>query len=540
MYSHCCGFVNYGMFWRMKAHRWLACIGVFGFVVWFAPASFSGEILWNNSLTHSTDLAGSSGAGLLAGELGLAFAVTNAGESAVRIFPLPVERLRNRYVFLNAEVKAENVSAKPNPWNGIKVMARIDTPDGTQWPQPEIPTGSFDWRNYSRRLLIPANATAVSLILGLENVSGKVWFRTVRLDLAREVTDLPAAPTNAPIFTGHTQPRLRGAMVSPDTLTESDLTVLARDWGANVIRWQLIRYGADAADNSPEKYDRWLGRQLEQLDRGLAWAAKLGVEVVVDLHSPPGGRPISGGGYQAAIGSLWTDTNAQTHFIDVWRTIAKRYRGDQRIWGFDLVNEPADENVAEGCDDWQTLAMRAGQAVRGMDPHRTLIVEPADWGSASGFIGFHPLALANVVYSFHIYDPPTFTHQGVFSPSPPVAYPGQIDGAWWDKSALARAIAPATAFAARYRVQLYVGEFSVIRWAPGGENYLSDLIDLMESHGWDWSYHAFREWDGWSVEHGPDKNDHAPSAVPTARKQVLLKWLGKNQTPAASKAKSEP
>jgi len=56
------------------------------------------------------------------------------------------------------------------------------------------------------------------------------------------------------------------------------------------------------------------------------------------------------------------------------------------------------------------------------------------------------------------------------------------------------------------------------------------LLEVIESHGWDWSYHAFREWDGWSVEHGADTGDHNRTAQPTARKQVLLKWLRQNKT----------
>jgi endoglucanase len=194
--------------------------------------------------------------------------------------------------------------------------------------------------------------------------------------------------------------------------------------------------------------------------------------------------------------------------------------------------------VAEGCDDWQSLALRAGQAIRSIDPASTLIVEPPDWGSASGFVDFQPLGLSNVVYSFHIYDPHQFTHQGVHGPSPPITYPGMINGRLWDKGAIEDTIEPATAFAKRYRVHLYVGEFSVIRWAPGGDKYLSDLIEVMEGHGWDWSYHAFREWDGWSVEHGSDPSDHTRTVEPTARKQVLLKWLRQNKTETGSKKDS--
>jgi hypothetical protein len=67
--------------------------------------------------------------------------------------------------------------------------------------------------------------------------------------------------------------------------------------------------------------------------------------------------------------------------------------------------------------------------------------------------------------------------------------------------------------------------------APGAANYLRDCIELFEEYGWDWTYHAYREWDGWSVEHGSDPNDHQPTAEPTDRKQLLLSWFAKNEKP---------
>ena len=57
------------------------------------------------------------------------------------------------------------------------------------------------------------------------------------------------------------------------------------------------------------------------------------------------------------------------------------------------------------------------------------------------------------------------------------------------------------------------------------------VIDLFEEQGWDWAYHAFREWDGWSVEHGPDPKDHTPSRAPTDREKLLRSWYGKNRRP---------
>jgi hypothetical protein len=93
---------------------------------------------------------------------------------------------------------------------------------------------------------------------------------------------------------------------------------------------------------------------------------------------------------------------------------------------------------------------------------------------------------------------------------------------------------PVREFQRAYNVHIYAGEFSAIRWAPGDSayRYLKDVIELFEEYGWDWTYHAYREWDGWSVEHGSDPNDHAPTKEPTDRKKLLLQWFAQNEKPA--------
>ena len=53
----------------------------------------------------------------------------------------------------------------------------------------------------------------------------------------------------------------------------------------------------------------------------------------------------------------------------------------------------------------------------------------------------------------------------------------------------------------------------------------------MEENGWDWAYHAFREWDGWSVEHGPTSSRALRSEQPTDRQKLLMRWFEKNERP---------
>ncbi len=147
---------------------------------------------------------------------------------------------------------------------------------------------------------------------------------------------------------------------------------------------------------------------------------------------------------------------------------------------------------------------------------------------------FYPLPISNVVYSVHMYVPHTFTHQGVGRPGQPVDYPGLVDGKPYDKAALEAALKPTIDFQKRYNVAIYIGEFSAIRWAPGDSayRYLKDVIDIFEAHGWDWSYHAFREWDGWSVEHTGDRANRAPATTETSRQRLLREAFRANQKPA--------
>lgn len=443
--------------------------------------------------------------------------------------PLDPSLLRGRRIIFGADVKATDVGKKPNPWNGVKVMLVIEDGTGRSYPQPEIPTGTFDWKHFSTSVAVPASATNITLILGIENAPGEVWFSkpVIRERVGLSQSLMPDA--NRKVFLGHSAGRLRGAMAGTE-LSEEDIRYFGTVWRGNVLRLQLFE--AARKDRALGEYDAWLEGRLAHTDRMLSWCAKYGVSAVVDLHSPPGGQAFEAG-YITAKGRIFTDPAAQEKFVEVWQRIATRYKGNRTIWGFDLVNEPDDSMVAEDCLDWNALADRAARAVRAIDPDRTLIIEPNAWGGPQGFEGFEPLDLPNVVYSFHFYQPMQFTHQGIHGNAREVSYPGLIGGKSWDRNALEQAMLPAIEFAEKYRVQMYVGEFSAIRIAPPGAaaRYLEDVIGIFEKHGFDWSYHAYREWQGWSLEHEGSLDAPKASGNATDRQLVVTGWFARNEKP---------
>jgi aryl-phospho-beta-D-glucosidase BglC (GH1 family) len=494
-----------------------------------------GDVVYEADFESADALGGWSGAAVL--EPGCASPRAVALENKANVSgaiisrQLPAEALRGCRIRGAAMVRAEQVSPKPNPWNGIKFMLITESPAGKSYPQATVETGAFDWRRAGFTASVPADATNVTLVLGLEQVTGKVWFDDLKLTVAKAPITVQPKPMAGPVFKGHSLPRLRGAMVSPNIDAES-LRVLGQEWNANLIRFQLIRSGRVGQPAMSGGYDAWLEGELKRLDAILPLCEQYGLFVVVDLHSPPGGKATAGG-YLGSDSGLFSDRQAQEKFVEVWRRIAGRYKDAKAIWGYDLANEPVEDQSEDTCDDWQALSERAARAIRAIDPERAIILEPSQWGSPEGLTDLVPIAVSNVVYSVHMYLPHAFTHQGVFGPGPAYRYPGLIDGKHWDKAQLERALQPAIAFQDRYHVHIYIGEFSAIRWAPdnSARRYLGDLIDIFEAHGWDWSYHAFREWSGWSVEHGPDRQDTRPATSPTERQRLLCDWFARNQKP---------
>ena len=496
-------------------------------------ASQKGDVIFATDFEGTNVLAGWSGPAKLAARFqnGHSLCIEKA---ALAQLTLPVERARGCVLTFSAMITAENVSEKPKPWNGVKFMAPIVSPAGKQWPAASLDTGSFDWKRCFFTVRVPSDATRLTLCLGLEAVTGKAWFDDIHVVVRRlPFVPAPARGTPGPVFKGHDVPRLRGAMISPD-IDETGLRTFGQEWNANVIRWQLVRHARRGETSfTLADYDAWLEGELAKLDAALPLCEKYGLLVVVDLHSPPGGtRTVSG--YVGSDGGLFTSKAAQEKFIEVWQKMARRYQNSRVVWGYDLANEPIEDEVTESAADWQELAERAARVVRAIDPKHAIIVEPAQGGGPNGLKELQPLDVPGVVYSVHMYLPHAFTHQDVHDRSEKQwVYPGEIAGKRWDKATLEATLQPVVEFQQRYGVHIYIGEFSAIRWAPQGSayRYLKDLIAIFEAHGWDWTYHAFREWSGWSVEHGEDRANPNPSPTPTEREKLLREWFAKNRKP---------
>ncbi len=305
------------------------------------------------------------------------------------------------------------------------------------------------------------------------------------------------------------RPQVRGVMLSQGSVSDDDFRTL-RAWGATVARYQMYPFGPEWKGKTGDRsgFAKWLDWKIGVLvGEALPLARKYGIPLVVDMHVPPGGR--GGSGMKMLDNPLWA-----SFFIDCWEKIVRRVRGEDGVYAFDLVNEPTQFGKPGFCD-YLELQRRAACAVRSMDQTTPVIVSCMNdvaWCAPSAFGKMRPVDLPNVFYQFHMYEPFEYTHQKVLAQfkDSVSAYPDSARG--WDRKGLRGIVAPVRAFERRFGARIFVGEFSSVAYAKGCDLWIADVVDMLNEYRWDWCYHAFREWPGWSVEHVVTDGDSAATA----------------------------
>ena len=456
-----------------------------------------GELLFRTSFDHPAALTGWSS------DLAPVFEPTGGlnGHGTVHLkdrqlisYELDPKKFTGCIIF-EVVYKGAGIKETEKPYHGAKAMLIIERKDKSiNWSEPAkvIRHGTFGWQLVQKTELIPEDTQKLTIRLGLENTTGDYWCDRVSVYRGKKVADaVPKAEPLHPVKSAWTGGNYRGFMSGHD-LSEAAFQTLAQ-WHANLIRYQMDPGQRDISNS--EKYLAWIRDEITRMDQVLALCKKYGIKMVIDLHCGP-----SGSRRNAVASNIIVDPEAILRQLqEAWKILATHYRGNPWIYGYDILNEPQTEDfVKQEKSPWVRISTEVVKTIRAIDARMPIVVEP----DLADVRTLHHIDAPNIIYSVHAYAPIDYTHQGVIANQAlEWSYPGEINGVKWDRAALRRDLQKIRDFQLQYKVPIYVGEFSVIAWAPGREQYLADLIDIFEEFGWDWTYHAFREWAGWSLEH---------------------------------------
>jgi hypothetical protein len=201
---------------------------------------------------------------------------------------------------------------------------------------------------------------------------------------------------------------------------------------------------------------------FQRLDRVVGWAKKYGLYVILDMHCAPGGQ--TGSNIDDSWGYPWLFESAEDQelTIRIWKRIARHYRNNQTVLGYDLLNEPIPHypQLRKYNPALEPLYKRITAEIRQVDVHHVIILGGAQWDT--NFTVFGPPFDSNVLYTFHKYwSPPTEAE-----------------------------IQPYLDFRARYNVPIWLGE--------SGENkdeWIHDFTALLEKDEVGWAFWPYKKMD---------------------------------------------
>jgi len=245
---------------------------------------------------------------------------------------------------------------------------------------------------------------------------------------------------------------------------------------------------------------------MARLDATIRQITATGLVVVLDIH--PGGEWDN---------QTFSDEGA-VRLLFFWRSFARHFAAtDPEKVYFEGLNEPNGVSYTR----WSKQQRRLVSAIRKQAPRHTIIAAAVDFSNINGLLEEEPLADPNIVYTFHDYEPMTFTHQGATWAGPGLSalrgipYPSspenvapllaalpesvqnglEVYGALhWDITTMDQRIKMAAAWGADNHVPLWCGEFGVYRdFAPPASRarWIADMRVTLEKYGigWDmWDY----------------------------------------------------
>jgi endoglucanase len=318
----------------------------------------------------------------------------------------------------------------------------------------------------------------------------------------------------------------------------------ASDWPAGDEFVRIRKMGFDfvrlSVDPGPLLASEGEKRQqaIDVLKSDVAQITAAGLKVVFNLH------PVS---QVPAYGPDLVNAGAESQGIASYREVSADVARMLVTIGTEKVAiEPFNEPAYYPCDtggrgEWQQIMSTTVEAIRAVSRELTIVATGACGGDITGLVDLDPsFDDANVLYSFHMYDPHSFTHQRLDDPKmfgsglpwpPSAGTPEQVVArlqAWmdaakidaaaqaanldavrpyadayfrenWDEAALRKRFDEAVQWAQANDIptkRLFMGEFGAILMskdgrtgAPDGDRlrYITDVRKEAETLGFPWS-----------------------------------------------------
>lgn len=283
-----------------------------------------------------------------------------------------------------------------------------------------------------------------------------------------------------------------------------------REAGGNVVS---LNYPGPFKVEAPYDID---DEALGYLDEAIDCAEEAGLYAIIHFRNGPGKHEDSFAGDPRLDETFWYSDEEQQKWVEMWQFVADRYKDRSHVVAYNLMVEPHPELPAEQeplpASVWNDLAKEITAGIREVDENTPIIVDATVWANPVAFSDLEPTGDDKTIYSFHLYEPFQFTHQGFawagFGDTEAYEYPGPIpsdlyeETRIWNRELIEEFLEPVKTFQQENNVPIFVGEFGCNRRVPTCVNYLTDLFALFDDEGWGRTLYIWRDNDGFDYDKG--------------------------------------
>lgn len=257
------------------------------------------------------------------------------------------------------------------------------------------------------------------------------------------------------------------------------------------------------------------------LDRYIQYAKKYSILILIDVHTFPGNIKK----YSGSMGDeYWRNADLKNALIKSYAQLAEKFKDESIVIGYDIVNEPAQAELANYLD----FLKQVSETILKISPGKLVLIQPritlqpngipngqrSNWNEITQLIDDK-----QIIGSLHYYDPGDFTHQGVHefpvNQRLPFLLRSEKSLRLYFRKTLSRVL--------NHSGPVIIGEFSVSNYSPVDDSdlYMNTLLELFERKGWSWFYHSYKEADIWNPQMSLTNRGLAPDIA--SKKYLLLK-----------------
>lgn len=185
-------------------------------------------------------------------------------------------------------------------------------------------------------------------------------------------------------------------------IREKDIAFIAQE-GFNSVRLPL---NARHLCQTIEGETTFIPETIHRVDELISWCRKYEIYVILDMHGAPGGQ--TGQNIDDSENDepeLFMNQDYRSELIEIWKLLARRYKNEVVVAGYDLLNEPLPNWSNKYNDRVLPLYRDIISEIRKIDREHMIILEGVHWATDFSVLDDFTKEEAkdNILLQFHKY-----------------------------------------------------------------------------------------------------------------------------------------